>query len=222
MQTDEAGKETIWWCLPSDRELYFAFECFSGSNMCSFTSYNLQTSGQRTAKKTRITVEVTTCSRSSNGAMDHAQEEATTILQQNNAVPAARADNDAPAEASGNTETTTEAATDQAPSNPRLTAIQNKHANLTTTLADLQAERARLIAQTTLPSGLAMPDTWSEDEKSKQALSSANAVIKDHIRLLHEYNEIKDIGQGLMGLVAEGRGVRIKAVMEDFNMEEKD
>lgn len=67
-----------------------------------------------------------------------------------------------------------------------------------------------------------MPDSWSEDEKAKHALASSNAVIKDHIRLLHEYNEIKDIGQGLMGLVAEGRGVRVKDVMGDFGVGEKD
>ena len=67
-----------------------------------------------------------------------------------------------------------------------------------------------------------MPETWSDEEKAQHALASANAAIKEHIRLLHEYNEIKDVGQGLMGLVAEGRGVRVKSVMEDMGVGEKD
>jgi hypothetical protein len=33
--------------------------------------------------------------------------------------------------------------------------------------------------------------------------------VKTHILLLHQYNEIRDVGQGLMGMVAENRGVRI-------------
>lgn len=151
--------------------------------------------------------------------MDQAKEAAATAVKQD--------DGDSAMSSEGIPQTTTAAdpattAPEEPPPNPRLIALQNKHAALTTKLADLQAERAGLISQAKLPSGLAMPDTWAEDERSKHALSGANAVIKDHIRLLHEYNEIKDIGQGLMGLVAEGRGVRVKAVMEDFGMGEKD
>ena len=67
-----------------------------------------------------------------------------------------------------------------------------------------------------------MPDTWSDDEKAKAALAGANAVIKEHIQLLHRYNEIKDIGQGLMGLIADKRGARIKEIMEDYGMGDKD
>ena len=47
-------------------------------------------------------------------------------------------------------------------------------------------------------------------------------VIKGHIALLHKYNEIKDIGQGLMGLIADKRDCRVKVVMDDFGMGEKD
>lgn len=67
-----------------------------------------------------------------------------------------------------------------------------------------------------------MPEDWSEDEKTKSALASANVTIKEHIALLHKYNEIKDIGQGLMGLIAESRGCRVAVVMEDYGMGEKD
>ena len=67
-----------------------------------------------------------------------------------------------------------------------------------------------------------MPDTWSDEERTKSAMTTANATIKEHIALLHKYNEIKDIGQGLMGLVADKRDVRVAAVMEEYGMSEKD
>ncbi len=30
--------------------------------------------------------------------------------------------------------------------------------------------------------------------------------MRTHIRLLHEYNDIRDVGQGLLGMIAENRG----------------
>ncbi|KAL6236639.1 DNA repair protein [Aspergillus navahoensis] len=47
-------------------------------------------------------------------------------------------------------------------------------------------------------------------------------TVKRHIRLLHEYNEIKDIGQGLMGLIADARGVRQVDVQREFGADVKD
>ncbi|KAL1957648.1 hypothetical protein VTO42DRAFT_5625 [Malbranchea cinnamomea] len=52
--------------------------------------------------------------------------------------------------------------------------------------------------------------------------AAADAIVKRHIRLLHQYNEIKDIGQGLMGLIAEARGVRHVDVQAEFGMGSKD
>ncbi|EEA24499.1 DNA repair protein Swi5/Sae3, putative [Talaromyces marneffei ATCC 18224] len=47
-------------------------------------------------------------------------------------------------------------------------------------------------------------------------------TVRDHIRLLHDYNEIRDIGQGLLGLIAEKRGVRYKDVLEEFGVDADD
>lgn len=46
----------------------------------------------------------------------------------------------------------------------------------------------------------------------------AHAVVKRHIKLLHEYNEIKDIGQGLMGLIADSKGMRYVDVQSEFGI----
>jgi DNA repair protein Swi5/Sae3 len=40
--------------------------------------------------------------------------------------------------------------------------------------------------------------------------------------LLHEYNEIKDAAQGLMGLIADARGVRQVEVEKEFGVKEGD
>ncbi|KAJ5414530.1 hypothetical protein N7509_001157 [Penicillium cosmopolitanum] len=47
-------------------------------------------------------------------------------------------------------------------------------------------------------------------------------TVKQHIHLLHSYNEIKDVAQGLMGLLAESRGERIGDVSRSFGMLDKD
>lgn len=107
-------------------------------------------------------------------------------------------------------------------STARLTALQAKQDTLSATLATLLTTHATLVANAKLPSGLPLPDDLSDEERSAQALASASAVAKEHIGLLHTYNEIKDIGQGLLGLVAEGRGVRIRDLGEEFSVGEAD
>jgi hypothetical protein len=40
------------------------------------------------------------------------------------------------------------------------------------------------------------------------------AVITEHIARLHAYNEIKDVAQGLIGMVADAREVRLAELYE--------
>ncbi|KAJ5216551.1 uncharacterized protein N7498_002958 [Penicillium cinerascens] len=47
-------------------------------------------------------------------------------------------------------------------------------------------------------------------------------TVNRHIRLLHEYNEIKDTAQGLMGLIADARGMRQVEVEREFGVKEGD
>lgn len=53
-------------------------------------------------------------------------------------------------------------------------------------------------------------------------MKHASATLKRHIKLLHDYNEIKDVATGLVGLVAEQRGERVKVVMEEMGVGEED
>jgi DNA repair protein Swi5/Sae3 len=112
--------------------------------------------------------------------------------------------------------------TEKEETNPKILALQAKLATLTSTLDTLQQDRATLALNAKLPSGLPMPTYATPEETLSHALKASNTVIKAHIHQLHAYNEIKDIGQGLMGLIADKRGCRIMAVMEDFGVEEKD
>lgn len=54
------------------------------------------------------------------------------------------------------------------------------------------------------------------------ARNDPSTTVKKHIRLLHEYNEIKDVGQGLMGLIADARNVRQIEVQKEFGVGDRD
>lgn len=119
--------------------------------------------------------------------------------------------------------------------------------SLKNTIADLTTQRSALLATfTAIPSisaqlhpkstqngsqisssasstaslGAVKDPRGSEDDEA--TLDLAKTVINRHIKLLHTYNEIRDIGQGLMGLIADARGVRIKEVQEEFGIDGKD
>jgi hypothetical protein len=51
--------------------------------------------------------------------------------------------------------------------------------------------------------------TWFLAAANRRRNPDAGATVKAHIKRLHAYNEIRDVGQGLIGLIAEQRGVRI-------------
>ena len=55
-----------------------------------------------------------------------------------------------------------------------------------------------------------------------EAAECARAVIKEHIRLLHEYNQIRDVGQALIGIVAESRRLRVRDCHEEFGIMDGD
>jgi len=39
--------------------------------------------------------------------------------------------------------------------------------------------------------------------------------VREHIGLLQSYNEIRDVGQQLIGVIAENRGVSLGAIYRD-------
>ena len=51
---------------------------------------------------------------------------------------------------------------------------------------------------------------------------AAGQTVQAHIKRLHRYNEIRDVGTGLFGLIAERRGVRVRDVFGDFGVGEDD
>jgi hypothetical protein len=101
------------------------------------------------------------------------------------------------------------------------------------TLAELKAQKAALLASLgALPAiQVLMEESASSDLEMDASdggptetdiMAAANKTVKEHIKLLHEYNELKDVGQGLMGLIADQRGVRIVEVQEEFGIDAMD
>lgn len=106
-------------------------------------------------------------------------------------------------------------------------------AALEATLADLTARRISVISELAAVPAVAsmLPrrlDNANADgaapEGAKEAAvqKAAKAIVKERIRRLNEYNEMRDIGEGLIGIIAESRGVRIKEVQEEFGISAKD
>ncbi|KAE8362163.1 Swi5-domain-containing protein [Aspergillus caelatus] len=85
---------------------------------------------------------------------------------------------------------------------------EKRFASLHTSVTGLEAEVARMEAQLA--------------ETKARLKSDASTTVQRHITLLHEYNEIKDIGQGLTGLIADARGVRQIEVQREYGVGDRD
>ncbi|KAJ6123556.1 hypothetical protein N7471_010873 [Penicillium samsonianum] len=85
---------------------------------------------------------------------------------------------------------------------------QQRIASLRASIASLEARHAVLEASLT--------------SVTTQLIDNPNTTCERYTQLLHEYNDIKDVGQGLMGLIADARGVRQVEVEKEFGVSEED
>ena len=56
----------------------------------------------------------------------------------------------------------------------------------------------------------------------RAVLTEAQAVLDGHIKLLGQYNELKDAGMMMLGLIAEREGRVVREVMEERGVGEDD
>ncbi|KAF2404490.1 hypothetical protein EJ06DRAFT_526569 [Trichodelitschia bisporula] len=101
------------------------------------------------------------------------------------------------------------------------------------TLSDQRTALLRSLQQTTFPPTprAYLPSTAAHTtpslrgvpvDEDVELMSAAKTIIKEHIGRLHTYNEIKDVAQGLIGMIAEQRGVRVRDCLEEFGLDAKD
>ncbi|KIW38730.1 uncharacterized protein PV06_09679 [Exophiala oligosperma] len=66
--------------------------------------------------------------------------------------------------------------------------------------------------------------TTSTSLSSQQRAASqyVDRVFSDHISLLKEYNQIKDVAMGMLSILAEKQGRRLAEVMDDHGLTEDD
>jgi hypothetical protein len=102
-------------------------------------------------------------------------------------------------------------------------SIETLQANIAQTKEELDLriqEINRLDSCTTRQS---KPDvSHGADTGDKAALAHANALVDEHITLLKQYNRIKDIALGMLGIIAEKEGKRLAEVMEERGVKESD
>ncbi|XP_027725503.1 DNA repair protein SWI5 homolog [Vombatus ursinus] len=65
-------------------------------------------------------------------------------------------------------------------------------------------------------------DTLDQEISQLMAEGYVVSELEDHISLLHEYNDIKDVGQMLMGKLASIRGVTTKELYPEFDLDMND
>lgn len=102
------------------------------------------------------------------------------------------------------------------------TRIERKLHKLRDTLMMLEAQRLLLAQQALHVSPGEDNKQANEHDVVTQALTMAKATNQEHIRSLTQYNELKDIGTSLIGMIADNRQKRIIEVMEELGVNEKD
>ncbi|KAG9676036.1 hypothetical protein KCU99_g5828, partial [Aureobasidium melanogenum] len=102
----------------------------------------------------------------------------------------------------------------------QLDALRARQAALEATLAELLSQRASLVNAFSPTSNA--QESEDTETRAKLAVDAANTKIKSQIKQLQQYNDIKDIGTQLMGIIAEKRGCRIGEVQEEFGINPDD
>lgn len=102
----------------------------------------------------------------------------------------------------------------------QLDALRARQAALETTVAELHSQRTALI--NSFSPSTEIHKSEDAETRAKLAVDAANTKIKSRIKQLQEYNDIKDIGTQLMGIIAEKRGCRIGEVQEEFGINPDD
>lgn len=99
---------------------------------------------------------------------------------------------------------------------------------LTSTLQTLQP---MLVAMQNRPSCPSKPTNTSASSSSTtthlnaqdtQTLAEAERILKDHVALLSRYNAVKDAGMAMLGILAEQRGMTVRAMMAEREVDEGD
>ncbi|KAJ3276360.1 hypothetical protein HDV01_004983 [Terramyces sp. JEL0728] len=60
------------------------------------------------------------------------------------------------------------------------------------------------------------------DEFNEKSEKDLDTYLKQRIDLLHDYNEIKDIGQQLLGINAEKYGTTVKEMYKKYDLDLND
>jgi len=79
-----------------------------------------------------------------------------------------------------------------------------------------------LASNASLEEQLRQVETENAELLSKLSNPNSDVTVKKHIKLLHDYNEIRDVGLGLIGLIAENRHCSVQEVMAEFGLNPND
>ena len=90
-------------------------------------------------------------------------------------------------------------------------------------MAELKAIKIASLKSKNAALRLEIENKRKKLEEAEEGLTQPAAeTVRMHIKLLHEYNDIRDVGQGLIGMIADNRGVRIGDLYEEFGVDLRD
>ena len=149
------------------------------------------------------------------------QKDATETYHAKETTPVTKSTNapEPPQAEKANSPAANDASVNPTPQETLLSTLRAQHAALITSLTSLPPIQD-LVAED--PDSDLMCHPSLSEPSAADIMAAANRVVKKHIRLLHEYNEIKDVAQGIMGLIADSRGVRIVDVQDEFGVDAND
>ena len=101
-----------------------------------------------------------------------------------------------------------------------ISTLRARQASLESMISQLIYQRDSLVGNLTAHSS--SPEAPDEDARVKIAMENADQKIKAQIKQLQRYNDIKDIGTQLMGMIAEKRDCRIAEIQEEFGIKADD
>lgn len=109
------------------------------------------------------------------------------------------------------------------------TTTASTHSDLNATLSKLQAllppgsdTPPKVISSPCSTSSLPSAVPLNLDSEQKHILSQAQRTLDAHVKMLSKYNAVKDVGMTMLGILAEQKGVTVRAIMEERGVSEDD
>ncbi|KAK6365092.1 hypothetical protein LTS17_011570 [Exophiala oligosperma] len=105
----------------------------------------------------------------------------------------------------------------------QISELPSFKSNTSTTTSITSSSSSAATTTSSFSSSTSVSTTSTSLSSQQRAASQyVDRVFSDHISLLKEYNQIKDVAMGMLSILAEKQGRRLAEVMDDHGLTEDD